>query len=138
MIIQSTGAYVEQIPLGAKPPSAPTSTGVLNAKPLVSRPSPPGLYVQVAEAATQEDAVRSSLEFSQRLGSNRPPFIQGLTEMAEGRPRIVLFAGPFADGEAAERFCRAAMPSGPCQVRPFPPSQGSVGSDQRRAQRRGD
>lgn len=137
---QTGGVCVDQIPPGSKPP--PVSPPVLRVTPstgpIVAKPLPPGIYVQIASAATQEDAIKSGLELSQRLGRDRPAFIRGVTQVVEGKPRIVLFAGPFADEGAVGHFCATALAGGPCQARVFSPESQKGGPDPRRAQGKGD
>ncbi len=119
--MQSSGAYVDQIPAGAKPPpTAPPALKVTRGGVQApQRETPAGLYVQVASVADQEQAVRASLELAQRLGSARPPFIRGEAAMVSGRMRLRMYAGPFADPVAAKRFCNFAIPGDVCLERVF-------------------
>ena len=119
--MQPGGAYVEQIPPGAKPPTGSTTPLriVPNTTPVVSQAPPPGLYVQIASVLTQEQAVRTGLEFAQRLGAKRPPFIRGEAVMVEGQRRIRLYAGPLIDVTRALSFCALAMPNQSCLMRVF-------------------
>ncbi len=117
-------AYVEQIPAGAKPPQAspPVLKIVPDAAPGPQRPAPPGLYVQVAAVTGQQQALQAGLDLAQRLGPDRPAFIRGVGAVVDGRPRIRMFAGPFAGAAAASRFCALAIPDQACTEQVFPPA----------------
>ena len=118
--MQPDGAYVDQIPAGAKPPpSSPPAVRIVPGGGATTRPTPPGLYVQIASVADQEQAIRAGLDFAQRLGADRPPFIRGEVSSVEGQRRLLLYAGPFKDGEAARRFCGKALPGQACLGRAF-------------------
>lgn len=119
--MQPAGAYMDQIPAGARPPTAnpPAVKITPNTGPVAQRPPPPGLYVQVASVGDQDQAIRAGLEVSQRLGANRPPFIRGVAATVQGQPRIHMFAGPFADEGVARRFCALAVPGQACLLHVF-------------------
>lgn len=112
--MQVAGAYVEQIPVGAKPP-VPRITA---AGKIVAPPVPPaGLYVQVADVRTQDEAVRASLALAQRLGAQRPRFVRGEIMRVAGQARIFMYAGPFGAAAAASAFCAVALSDSPCVTR---------------------
>lgn len=113
--MQDAGAYIEQVPAGAKPPALRiTPTGKL-----ASAPTPAaGLYVRIADARTQAEAIRDSLTLAEQLGVRRPRFIRGDVVQIGGRAHILLFAGPFTDAAAARAFCEAASAQS-CVTRDF-------------------
>ena len=125
--MQTSGAYVDQIPAGSR--GAASDPGPLKIAPnpgqAVQRPPPPGLYVQVANVPDQAQAIEAGLSLAQRLGSGRPAFIRGQAALVQGQPRLLMYAGPFADDAAARRFCAQAVPQQACVTRVFtePPPQ---------------
>ena len=128
--MQTGGAYVDQIPAGSRgAASAPAPLKLApNPARVVQRPPPPGLYVQIANVLNQAQAIEAALSLAQRLGSGRPPFIRGEAASVQDQPRLLMYAGPFVDGDAAKRFCAQAIPQQACLTRLFtePPPQRST------------
>lgn len=115
--MQAAGAYIDQIPAGAKPPTLAIRQGV----GATASPAPPGVYVRVANAQTQAEAVRASLALTARLGPLRPRYIRGEAEAQAGGSRILMYAGPFATSDDVKAFCHKALAEEPCEARMLGP-----------------